>query len=157
MRNRSVMVFFIALSVLILTSTASAEQVSFSLVQEADQVIVFVKNARDLGAFEIELSSDQGFIVDRIQKGNLLDTTFRTFSLVGPKVDPAGKLKFGFFSTGYDEGVNGGGALAEIKIKSDPSSIKITNIKATDSRGKKVFCTFQISPRPGWGHLGRWE
>lgn len=143
MRNRSIMVFFIVLSVLILASAASAEQVSFSLVQEADQVIVYVENARDLGAFEIELASDQGaFIVDRIQKGDLLDATLRTFSLVGPKVDPAGKLKFGFFSIGYDEGVNGEGVLAEIKIKGDPSSIKITRIKATDSRGKKLFCTF---------------
>jgi hypothetical protein len=137
------MVFFVALSVLILGSAASAERVSFSLVQEADQVIVYVENARDLGAFEIELASDQGaFIVGQVQKGYLLDTSFRTFSLVGPKVDPAGKFKFGFFSLGYDEGVSGEGVLAEIKIKGDPSSIKITKIKATDSRGKKVFCTF---------------
>lgn len=99
-------------------------------------VNIYVENAKDLGAFEIELGFDKNRVeVISVRNGELLLSSQRVFSQLGPKIDPAGKVIFGFFSFGNTKGVNGSGVLASIKYSGDPSSLKILKIKSTDSNG----------------------
>ncbi|RKX62152.1 MAG: hypothetical protein DRP37_02300 [Thermodesulfobacteriota bacterium] len=109
----------------------------FKITQgSGDAVNVYVENATDLGAFEIELSYDKNQIeVISIQKGELVRNSQRVFSQLGPKIDPSGKVTFGFFSFGNTAGISGSGVLADIQYSGDSSSLKILKVKATDSKG----------------------
>ena len=143
MRIRFLIIFMVTISAMTFASAACAEQIHFTLIQGPGEVKIYVQNARDLGAFEIELNSNsKAFAVTRVQKGDLLQAAFRDFTLLGPKVDNAGKVSFGFFSLGYDEGISGGGIVAAIGVQGDPLTLKITNAKATDTQGRKLPCRY---------------
>jgi hypothetical protein len=109
----------------------------FKLTQGSGNTVnIYVENAKDLGAFEIELGFDKNRVeVISIRKGKLLMSSQRVFSQLGPKINPAGKVIFGFFSFGNTKGVNGRGVLASIKYSGNPSSLKILKVKSTDSKG----------------------
>jgi hypothetical protein len=122
----------------------------FSLVQKSDeQVQLVVRKAKDLSAFEIELSFDDvtgkkgtKFRLKSVSPANFLKKSPRSFTQVGPKISADGKITFGFFSFGTNPGLKGGGALAIIKCSGDASKLRITNVKATDSMGNQLACGF---------------
>ena len=125
-------------------------ELRFDLVQKSDkQVQVFVRNANDLSAFEIELCFDDltggkgtKYRIRNVSPSKFLEKNPRSFSQVGPQVRSDGKITFGFFSFGESPGLNGKGALATIKCKGGGSKLKITNVKATDSMGNVLACRF---------------
>lgn len=98
---------------------------------------VYVVNARDLGAFEVEVSFDKAkFECTGVEKGTLLQESMRQFNLLGPKiVKDVNGVSFGFFSLGKQKGIDGNGQLALIKYSGDPTSVTIRKITATDSKG----------------------
>ena len=101
---------------------------------------IYFENAKDLGAFEIELIFPANeFKVINIQKGELFNNSQRTFSWLGPKLDPEGKIAFGFFSLGNAEGISGNGVLGIIEYEGNPSLAAIKSIKATDTNGNVIL------------------
>lgn len=130
--------FFVVISILFMTYPVfAAVAPEFKIMQESGNMInIYVEDAEDLAGFEIELSYDKNhFQVKGIQAGSLLQNSQRTFYLLGPKIDPSGKVAFGFFSIGNAEGLKGKGVLASIGYTGDPSSLRILKITATDSNG----------------------
>ncbi|MCK4789071.1 MAG: hypothetical protein KAV87_35345 [Desulfobacteraceae bacterium] len=119
----------------------SGETPSVEMLQGSGNTIdIYYKNAEDLGAFEIELTFPANeFKVIDIQEGELLKSSQRTFSWLGPKFDPEGKVTFGFFSLGNTEGIYGNGVLAIIEYEGDLSLIAIKSIKATDTKGNVIL------------------
>lgn len=130
--------FFVVISILFMTYPVFAAAVpEIKITQESGNTLgIYVEDAQDLAGFEIELSYDKNhFQVKSIQAGSLLQNSQRTFNLLGPKIDPSGKVAFGFFSIGNVEGVRGNGVLVSIGYGGDPSSLKIQKVQATDSNG----------------------
>jgi len=119
----------------------SGEMSRVEMLQGSGNTVdIYFNNAKDLGAFEIELTfpANQFKVID-IQEGELLKSSQRTFSWLGPKFDPEGKVTFGFFSLGNAEGIYGNGVLAIIEYEGDPSLVEIQSIKATDTKGNVVL------------------
>lgn len=134
--------FFVVISILFMTYPVFAAAVpEIKITQESGNTLgIYVEDAQDLAGFEIELSYDKNhFQVKSIQAGGLLQNSRRTFYLLGPKIDPSGKVVFGFFSIGNAEGLKGKGVLASIGYTGDPSSLKIQKVQATDSNGNNLL------------------
>ena len=117
---------------------AGSGQIAITLNPVSGNMIeVDVANAQDLAAFEVEVSfnkTDFGFA--GIDKGALLQQSFRNYNQLGPKFGKHGNgILFGFYSTGTQRGIDGNGQLALIKFSGDPKSLTIRKITATDSSG----------------------
>jgi hypothetical protein len=113
----------------------------FTLQRQANEVVLYVENARDLSAFEVQLSSATGGL-PAVDKGQLLTQSSRNFSMLGPKTDSAGMITFGFFSIGTAAGLIGEGPLAVINCGGACGLMEIKGVKATDSKGNELPCVF---------------
>jgi len=139
MKKLSVRVFLITLLAMTLAVPVFAEQCQFSLNKEAGQMIVSVKGAKDLGAFEMELGFEPAALkIGEISKGALVEKSERTFNMLGPTSEASGKVKFGFFSFGKGGGISGDGGLAKIKFEGNAASMKIISVKVTDTKGNEL-------------------
>lgn len=128
----------------------AASVVLFGVVQKSvEEVQVSVRNAEDLSAFEIEFQFEgvtdakgATYYLKNILPTRLLENSSRSFTLAGPQIGSDGRVTFGFYSLGTSPGLCGEGNLARILYESGASPLRIINVKATDSKGKVLPCSF---------------
>lgn len=135
---------------MVFAKSSFCQGVEFNLVDKnSREILLYVTNATDLGAFEIELSFSEPatketpeYCIGKIQSGQLLKKCLRTFQLLGPRYQSDGKAIIAFYSFGDGHGVAGNGVAARIKFRCDSSSIRISGVKATNTRGEILRSKF---------------
>ena len=131
--------------VLLCTVITAQAEMRFHLAQEKNIMTVNVKNADDLGAFDITLTYDpEKFTYKNLNPGTFLKQSQRQYTMLGPIKSP-GKLNFSFFSTGHssDKGSTGSGTVAEIVYEGNASSLKIKAVKVSDSFGNRKAARYE--------------
>jgi len=102
----------------------------------------------DLGGFKIEMSCDPAVVqVDGAVLGDLLGSTGRSVSIVGPDIDKfSSTLRFGGFSSGDQPGPSGEGVLAEVTFMArgpGASPLTLEQVQVADTRGKPMMVTVE--------------
>ena len=100
---------------------------------------VVVENATDLSAFQFDLVFNNLVKVKEVHLGELMANSENNVVVLEPKIDQAsGKLAFGAFSYGKEQGVSGSGVLAHIRFESKSDGeqpLKLENVQFTDRWG----------------------
>ena len=142
MNFRIILFFF---SILFISFSAYADN-TVGLDKKTDQILVYVKDANNIGAFEIELNyHPTNFQINEIKTGEFLNTSKRKFTLIGPVSKEPGKANFGFFSMGGldEKGIMGSGIIAVIHCHGDITSAKIRKLKVSDPKGNRKYARYE--------------
>ena len=107
---------------------------------ETFAIEVMIEGAKDLGAFQFELTYDPSIVrVQETALGDFLESTGRSVVPLGPQVDNvAGKVAFGAISFGVGPGPDGRGTLAVVTLTArgeGGTALDLRDVQVLDTGG----------------------